>query len=177
MCVLNCARWRLWLCPVFATVFHERRMAACSNHSQEPQSIPPCFPTPPPLHCCSALLGLGLAKIQMFSMSFWMKTMPLGFLDTLSRHDCRLRNCHSAPVMFACLTRFPSVLWLSCPSGRVKCLAGNKENKSIYLVELNLSSLRSLWMDCAVSSVAVLKSTGGSRHDNGQRVTGTLPRN
>lgn len=30
-------------------------------------------------------------------------------------------------------------------------------------------------MDCAVSSVAVLKSAGGSRHNNGPWVTGTLP--
>lgn len=78
MCVLDCACWCLWLCPVLATVFHERRMAACSVIPKNPvHPILPPHPSIPP-HCCSALLGLGLARSKCFSI--------------ISNVNCALRN-------------------------------------------------------------------------------------
>lgn len=112
-----------------------------------PQSVPPCFPTPTPTTSLLCLVGAGFSKIQMFSLSFWMKAMPLGFLYTLSRHDCRLRNCPSSPVVFAadCLLDQISQCAVTLVSfWPCQMFGKNKENKSVCLVELKLSSLRSL---------------------------------
>lgn len=62
------------------------------------------------------------------------------------RHDRRPRNCHSFPVVvFSSLPAFTSyacVVGLSHPSGSVRCLTRNKENKTTFM-ELKLGCLRS----------------------------------